>query len=155
MPNSAVLFAIFVVLTIVACSGGGVQPTVPSPTSVATVLPTPSPGIELAATLPPMETPTDIAEPAATVEPTAAPEPTVPSVLTAASEPAATVEPTAASEPTATPSATPSRVYESCEDAESAGEQRRIGSNGPGRGFPPSMVPTARDGDKDGVVCEK
>ena len=29
------------------------------------------------------------------------------------------------------------------------------GSQGSGRGFSKSMVPNARDGDGDGVVCEK
>ena len=46
-------------------------------------------------------------------------------------------------------------VYDSCDDAEAAGEERVQGSNGNGRGFPQSMVPSARDGDGDGVVCEK
>ena len=45
-------------------------------------------------------------------------------------------------------------VYQSCEEAESAGEQRVLGSQGGGRGFPKAMVPSARDGDGDGVVCE-
>ena len=46
-------------------------------------------------------------------------------------------------------------VYGSCEEAESAGEQRVRGSQGGGRGFPKGMVPGARDGDGDGVVCER
>ena len=46
-------------------------------------------------------------------------------------------------------------VYESCDDAEAAGEERVQGSSGSGRGFPQSMVPSARDGDGDGVVCEE
>ena len=46
-------------------------------------------------------------------------------------------------------------VYGSCDDAEAAGERRIRGSNGPGEGFPKSMVPSARDGDGDGVVCEE
>ena len=45
-------------------------------------------------------------------------------------------------------------VYESCDDAEAAGEERVQGSSGSGRGFPQSMVPSARDGDSDGIVCE-
>ena len=45
-------------------------------------------------------------------------------------------------------------VYGSCEEAESAGEQRVQGSQGGGRGFPKAMIPSARDGDGDGVVCE-
>ena len=46
-------------------------------------------------------------------------------------------------------------VYGSCEEAEAAGEQRVQGSQGVGRGFPKAMVPSARDGDGDGVVCER
>ena len=46
-------------------------------------------------------------------------------------------------------------VYGSCEEAESAGEERVQGSQGGGRGFPEAMVPSARDGDGDGVVCER
>ena len=46
-------------------------------------------------------------------------------------------------------------VYGSCEEAESAGEQRVQGSRGGGRGFPKAMVPSARDGDGDGIVCER
>ncbi len=44
-------------------------------------------------------------------------------------------------------------VYESCEEAENAGESRVEGSEGGGRGFPKEMVPSSRDGD--GVVCER
>ena len=55
-------------------------------------------------------------------------------------------------EPTEEPE---SSVYGSCEEAESAGEQRVQGSQGGGQGFPKAMVPSARDGDGDGVVCEK
>ena len=54
---------------------------------------------------------------------------------------------------TATP--TVDRTYASCDEAEEAGEQRIQGSKGSGRGFPQSMVPSARDGDSDGVVCEE
>ena len=46
-------------------------------------------------------------------------------------------------------------VYGSCEEAAEAGEQRVQGSQGGGRGFPKAMVPSARDGDGDGIVCEK
>ena len=45
-------------------------------------------------------------------------------------------------------------VYGSCEEAAEAGEQRVQGSQGRGEGFPKTMVPSARDGDGDGVVCE-
>ena len=35
-----------------------------------------------------------------------------------------------------------------------AAEPRVQGSSGSGRGFPAGMVPSARDGDSDGAVCE-
>ena len=57
-----------------------------------------------------------------------------------------------------TPQPEPEReggVYESCEEAEAAGESRVQGSAGGGKGFPKEMVPSARDGDGDGVVCER
>ena len=56
------------------------------------------------------------------------------------------------SEPTPTPQ---TRTYHSCDAAQAAGEPRIQGSKGGGRGFPKWMVPSARDGDGDGVVCEK
>ena len=46
-------------------------------------------------------------------------------------------------------------VYGSCDEAESAGEERVQGSQGGGRGFPKATVPSARDGDGDGIVCER
>lgn len=46
-------------------------------------------------------------------------------------------------------------AYSSCEEAAEAGEDRVQGSQGGGRGFPAEMVPSARDGDGDGVVCER
>ena len=46
------------------------------------------------------------------------------------------------------------RTYNSCDAAQAAGETRAQGSKGNGRGFPKWMVPGARDGDGDGVVCE-
>ena len=46
-------------------------------------------------------------------------------------------------------------VYGSCEEAAEAGEQRVQGSQGGGRGFPKAMVPSARDGDGDGIVSER
>ena len=45
-------------------------------------------------------------------------------------------------------------VYGSCQEAEFAGESRFQGSQGGGLGYPKAMVPSARDGDGDGVVCE-
>ena len=54
------------------------------------------------------------------------------------------------------PAATPmANGYDSCDAAQAAGETRVQGSKGPGRGFPKRMVPSARDGDGDGVVCER
>ena len=49
----------------------------------------------------------------------------------------------------------PNPVYGSCEEAPEAGEERVQGSQGGGQGFPKAMVPSARDGDGDGVVCEQ
>jgi hypothetical protein len=46
-------------------------------------------------------------------------------------------------------------TYASCDEAEKAGEQLVQGSDGGGRGFPQPTVPSARDGDGDGVVCER
>ena len=54
------------------------------------------------------------------------------------------------------PTVEPERTeYESCEEAAAAGEDRVQGSQGGGRGFQEDMVPSARDGDGDGVVCEQ
>ena len=64
----------------------------------------------------------------------------------------------AAATPTLVPELEPEEntpVYESCEEAVEAGELRVQGSAGGGRGFPKEMVPSARDGDGDGVVCER
>ena len=55
--------------------------------------------------------------------------------------------------PTPTPMA--GDTYASCDEAEEAGEQRVQGSKWPGQGFPQSKVPSARDDDGDGVVCEE
>ena len=46
-------------------------------------------------------------------------------------------------------------VYASCEEAAAAREPRVKGSRGGGRRFQEVMVPSARDGDGDGVVCER
>ncbi len=62
------------------------------------------------------------------------------------------------STPTPVPTPTlagPGGPYGSCEEAQAAGETRIQGSKGSGRGFPKAMVPSARDGDGDGVVCER
>ena len=63
---------------------------------------------------------------------------------------AATITPEAV--PTAAPQGS---TYASCEAAVAAGVQRVQGSRGGGRGFPAHLVPSARDGDGDGVVCEQ
>ena len=46
-------------------------------------------------------------------------------------------------------------VYGSCDDAESAGEQRGAGKPGRRSGFPEGDDPVLADGDGDGIVCEK
>ena len=55
-------------------------------------------------------------------------------------------------DPTAEPEGA---VYGSCEEAAEAGEERVQGSQGGGRGYPTAMVPSTRDGDGDGIVCER
>lgn len=59
--------------------------------------------------------------------------------------------------PVAPPTLAPTSdsTYPSCAAAEEAGEPRALGSRGDGRGFPAAMVPNARDGDGDGMVCER
>ena len=59
----------------------------------------------------------------------------------------------ATSTPEPRPTATAATIkYNSCDAAQAAGETRVTGSKGQGRGFPKWMVPSARDGDGDGVV---
>ena len=76
---------------------------------------------------------------------------------TCASPPHLTITETDSASGSANPTSTPMAgdTYASCDEADEAGEQRVQGSKGPGRGFPQSKVPSARDGDGDGVVCEK
>ena len=60
--------------------------------------------------------------------------------------------------PTPPPTATlapGTTVYASCDEAEAAGLPRQKGTRGDGQGFPADAVPSARDGDRDGVVCER
>ncbi len=62
--------------------------------------------------------------------------------------------------PAATQTTQAGRTYASCDAAAAAGEPRQQGCSAGrcpagGRGFPASMVPSARDGDGDGVVCEQ
>ena len=68
----------------------------------------------------------------------------------------------AAGTATATPTLVPepesqehSTVYGSCDEAVEAGESGVQGSVGGGRGLPKEMVSSTRDGDEDGVVCER
>ena len=53
------------------------------------------------------------------------------------------------------PSSPTPGVYASCDEAAASGLERRTGRSGSGRGFPAASVPSARDGDGDGVVCER
>ncbi len=46
-------------------------------------------------------------------------------------------------------------VYGSCEEAAETGEERVLGNRGGGEGFQKEIVPSARDGDRDGIVCEQ
>ena len=73
--------------------------------------------------------------------------------------PASGAEPTT-NEPAVTPTSVsredaPSEVYDGCDAAEAAGLERVKGSKGDGKGFPREFVIGPRDGDGDGVVCEK
>lgn len=75
-------------------------------------------------------------------------------------EPAPADSTSSGSTPTATQTTQAGRTYASCAAAAAAGEPRQQGCSrgrcpGGGRGFPASMVPSARDGDGDGVVCEQ
>ncbi len=67
-----------------------------------------------------------------------------------------TTEPTAEPIPTATAvPAESDEIYADCDAAVEAGVERIRGDSGSGRGFPAWQVPSARDGDGDGVVCER
>lgn len=58
-------------------------------------------------------------------------------------------------QPTPQPTGERKAVYDSCDEAEAAGEPRIQGEQGAGQGFPAEKVPSARDGDQDGIVCER
>ena len=60
-----------------------------------------------------------------------------------------------AAAPIVVPTSPAGEVYSTCDEAEAAGEPRVQGASGSGRGFPSWKVPGARDGDGDGVVCER
>ena len=49
----------------------------------------------------------------------------------------------------------PTIPYDDCDAAEAAGLARRQGSSGQGRGFPAAQIAFAKDGDNDGIVCER
>ena len=107
------------------------RPRIAFPTPTPTPTPTPAPS--------PTPVPTPTPAPTPTPSPTPAPSPT----------------PTHTPTPTSAPSLTPTPTYASCAAAEAAGEERVPGSVGDGWGYPKAMVPSARDGDGDGVVCEQ
>ena len=54
-----------------------------------------------------------------------------------------------------TPEASQMAIYKSCKEADAAGESRFQGVRGKGKGFPEEMVPSAKDDDGDGIVCER
>ena len=76
-----------------------------------------------------------------------------PPSLSVSTQPGSGVGPRATLTPAPNQQASPS--YASCDAAEAAGERRVQGTQGRGKGFPARMVPNARDGDGDGVVCER
>ncbi len=69
--------------------------------------------------------------------------------------PTAIVEPSPLPTTTEAPTDSLEKIYATCDEAEEAGEERIKGESGNGRGFPAALVPSARDGDEDGVVCER
>lgn len=88
------------------------------------------------------------------------PTPSIEEIPTVTATP--TLSPTPIVEPTTTATPKPAddsknegEVYESCDAAVEAGLERIRGQSGSGRGFPAWQVPSARDGDGDGVVCER
>ena len=136
---------------------GYVSPVVDTATPTATLVPTLAPTIEasptptaivaLTATITPTSVPT--------ASPTPSPEPTAIATPTPTSTPTAIATAALTATATFTPVATPSVIYGDCDEAEAAGVPRVQGSEGPGRGFYKWQVPSRRDGDGDGVVCEK
>ena len=92
------------------------------------------------------------------------------STITATQTVVATSTPKSADEPTVTATAVPTSTqvptvetatedgvttYRTCEEAEAAGLERELGTEGPGWGFPVEIVTGERDGDGDGYVCEE
>lgn len=86
-------------------------------------------------------------------EPSPSPIPSPTPSFTPTQEPSPTNTPVPT--PTLEPDVESDEIYESCDAAVDAGLERVQGKNGDGRGFPAWQVPSARDGDGDGVVCEK
>ena len=119
----------------------------------ATATPALAPTVEAAPT--PLLEPTVTATPTITPSPTATPTVTPTPTATATFTPTTTAKFTPTPTSTATPTPTPRVIYGDCDEAEAAGVPRVQGSEGPGRGFPAWQVPSARDGDGDGAVCEK
>lgn len=113
--------------------------------------PTPSP----TATVAPIPTHTSSPAPTATVTPIPTHTPSPAPTATPTPTPTATATPAPDATATSTVAPDGQSTYASCDEAESAGEPRIAGSSGPGRGFPAELVPSARDGDGDGVVCEE
>ena len=91
----------------------------------------------------------------ALVEMTATCDGQAPAAPTSTPIPTTTPVPTPTATFTPSPTAASPAVYDSCDEADDAGVPRQRGSNGDGRGFPAEVVPSARDGDGDGVVCER
>ena len=79
---------------------------------------------------------------------------TVMDMLGTCEDPARVVTETGEAVPVPTPVRYQGPVYGSCDDAKAARETLVQGSRGRGEGFPEDMVPSARDGDRDGIVCE-
>lgn len=100
-----------------------------------------------------------LASPNVGPEPTRAEDSTATAMPDGEAAPRATTAPVSDDSPPAPPVGTPiidsGTTYKSCEDAEAAGLERVKGSKGGGRGFPAEMMDGPRDGDGDGVVCEK
>ena len=134
---------------------GYVSVVVDTATPTATEEPTATATPALAPTV--EATPTPLLEPTVTATPNITPSPTATPTVTPTPTATATFTPTATAKftPTPTSTATPRVIYGDCDEAEAAGVPRVQGSEGPGRGFPAWQVPSARDGDGDGVVCEK
>ena len=80
--------------------------------------------------------------------------PTATSTVAATEVATATPTPTPTEPPSTSPAQT-GEIYPNCDAATDAGLVRIKGDSGDGRGFPAWQVPNARDGDGDGVVCEK